>query len=86
MYFEFLDKSGLSFDRSRLIIEKDRLYYINDSMPDISGLRILRKGLFMGELKKNRFEPSQSLAMYIGKGSIRILLIFLLMILELSSI
>ncbi len=65
---EFLEESGLSFDRSRLIIEKDRLYYINESMPDISGLRILRKGLFMGELKKNRFEPSQSLAMYIGKG------------------
>ena len=27
------------------------------------GLRILRCGLYLGEIKKNRFEPSQSLAM-----------------------
>lgn len=27
------------------------------------GLRFLRSGLFLGEMKKNRFEPSQSLAM-----------------------
>ncbi len=29
----------------------------------MKGLRFLRSGLFMGEVKKNRFEPSQSLAM-----------------------
>jgi NOL1/NOP2/fmu family ribosome biogenesis protein len=28
-----------------------------------SGLRIMRNGLLLGELKKNRFEPSQALAM-----------------------
>ena len=27
------------------------------------GLRFLRSGLFLGEMKKKRFEPSQSLAM-----------------------
>lgn len=29
----------------------------------LSGLRVLRSGLFLGEIKKNRFEPSQALAM-----------------------
>ena len=32
-------------------------------MPDNNKLRILRSGLLLGELKKNRFEPSQALAM-----------------------
>ena len=26
-------------------------------MPDVKGLRLLRHGLFLGEVKKNRFEP-----------------------------
>ena len=37
-------------------------------MPDVSGLRLLRQGLFLGEIKKNRFEPSQSLAMALKQG------------------
>ena len=32
-------------------------------MPDEKGLRIIRNGLLLGEMKKNRFEPSQAFAM-----------------------
>ena len=32
-------------------------------IPDMKGIRFLRTGLLFGELKKNRFEPSQALAM-----------------------
>ena len=32
-----------------------RLYYMAECMPDVSGLRMLRQGLFLGEIKKNRF-------------------------------
>ena len=42
---------------------KDKLYFIPDSMQNRKGLRLLRTGLFLGEFKKNRFEPSQALAM-----------------------
>ena len=34
---------------------------------NLRGLRILRNGLLMGELKKNRFEPSQALASSLSK-------------------
>lgn len=55
--------------RSAYIEEnKGRLYYMAEHMPDVSGLRMLRQGLFLGEIKKNRFEPSQSLAMYLKQG------------------
>ncbi len=62
---EFLDLINKPFDKSRFEISGDKLYYIPEAFPGVRGLRILRCGLYMGELKKNRFEPSQSLAMYL---------------------
>ena len=53
----------VDYDISRFEMAGEKLYYIQDSLPDVKGLRILRCGLYMGEVKKNRFEPSQSLAM-----------------------
>lgn len=41
----------------------DNLYRIPDDTPDLKGLRVLRFGLHLGVIKKNRFEPSHSLAM-----------------------
>ena len=34
-----------------------------ENLPDLRGIRFLRTGLLLGELKKKRFEPSQALAM-----------------------
>lgn len=60
---EFLSHIKWDFDESRMEIQKERLYYLPAQMPSVKGLRVLRNGLFLGEIKKNRFEPSQSLAM-----------------------
>ena len=51
------------FDWERLEIRGDRAYLLPDGLPKVSGLHFLRNGLFLGELKKNRFEPSQPLAL-----------------------
>lgn len=63
--FEFIKSIDYPFDMSRIDIQKERVFYINEKMPDVKGLRILRCGLYMGDMKKNRFEPSQSLAMFL---------------------
>lgn len=42
---------------------KDMIYLIPKLGIDLSGLKVMRSGLCLGELKKNRFEPSHSLAM-----------------------
>lgn len=57
--------AGLSrvFEPERLECNNKMLYYMPEKMPMVRGLRFLRSGLFLGEMKKNRFEPSQSLAM-----------------------
>lgn len=44
-------------------IINDNIYVIPDFLPDMKGIRILRSGWHMGEIKKDRFEPSQALAM-----------------------
>lgn len=61
--WEFLDQISWDWDRNRLELQKERLYYLPEELPDRSGLGLLRNGLLLGELKKNRFEPSQALAM-----------------------
>ena len=43
----------------------DQLYLAPPQMPDTEGLKILRPGLHMGTFKKNRFEPSHSLALWL---------------------
>ena len=62
---DFIRRIDYPFDLSRMDVLKDKVYYIPHDMPDVKGLRILRCGLLMGEIKKNRFEPSQALAMFL---------------------
>ena len=45
----------------------EKVYYMPEGLPTLRGIRFLRTGLLMGELKKNRFEPSQALAMNLKK-------------------
>lgn len=43
----------------------DQLYLVPRQMPGFGGLRVVRAGLHMGTLKKNRFEPAHALAMHL---------------------
>ena len=63
----FLKDISWEIDASRLDIHGERVYYMPDDIPDVKGIRFLRTGLLLGELKKNRFEPSQALAMCLKK-------------------
>lgn len=65
---QFFDKLRMPIDFSRVIARDETLYMLPEGIPDLSGLRILRSGLLLGEMKKNRFEPSQALACAIRAG------------------
>lgn len=41
----------------------DNIYLMPENMPNLKGLKVLRPGLHIGTLKKNRFEPSHALAL-----------------------
>ncbi|MFZ5965636.1 MAG: RsmF rRNA methyltransferase first C-terminal domain-containing protein [Bacillota bacterium] len=44
-------------------VYNDNLYLLPTDLPTLKGLKIMRSGWLLGTLKKNRFEPSQALAM-----------------------
>lgn len=61
---EFLVSAKIDypFDRRRLVIQRESLYYFPENMPEIKGLHVIRNGWYLGELKKKRFEPSGAFA------------------------
>lgn len=64
---DFLRDIKREFDPSRIDIRGDKVYYMPEGLPALNGVRFIRTGLLMGELKKKRFEPSQALAMNLKK-------------------
>ena len=64
---EFLGHIDRKFESSRMDLRGEKVYYMPEGLPTLRGIRFLRTGLLMGELKKNRFEPSQALAMNLKK-------------------
>ncbi len=60
---EFLTHISRNFRSDRFENMNGRVYYIPEGCPSNGRLHVLRRGLLMGEEKKNRFEPSQALAM-----------------------
>lgn len=62
-----LNKDTVNFDienaKDNIMIKDNYVYLCSPYMPGQKGMRIMRTGLLLGELKKNRFEPSQALAM-----------------------
>lgn len=59
---EFIQTLGIAIPPKDIEFREDRLYLVPPELPELKGLRIMRQGLFLGEMKKNRFEPSQALA------------------------
>ena len=64
---QFFKDVSWDMDWSRLDIHGERVYYMPEDLPDVRGIRFLRTGLYLGDLKKNRFEPSQAFGMCLKK-------------------
>ena len=60
---DFLSCINRSFDESRFYINNDYLFFVPEYSSPNNQLRYLRTGLLLGNVKNNRFEPSQALAM-----------------------
>lgn len=59
---EHITKSGI--DLGKTIFQfGDQLYLAPNDMPSTNGLKVLRPGLHLGTIKKDRFEPSHALAL-----------------------
>ncbi|MBN2259607.1 MAG: RsmB/NOP family class I SAM-dependent RNA methyltransferase [Clostridiales bacterium] len=62
-FTEFMDKYFVENLRGHFRLYGDKLYMSPVAEDKLVGLNVLRNGWYLGEIKKSRFEPSQSFAM-----------------------
>ena len=55
----------------KLLLFGDNLYRLPAGAPAIDGLKVKRAGLHIGSFKKNRFEPSHALALYLSADDVQ---------------
>ena len=68
---EFINQTGLNLPLDGLTNIKGKVVIMHDLMNQrLRGLRYMRCGLLAGELKKNRFEPSQAFAMALSSNQL----------------
>ena len=66
-WLDFAKELDISLPSGKLIQFGQSLYWAPPETPDLRGLRVLRPGLELGELKKDRFEPAHALALWLQK-------------------
>ena len=64
---EFWAPMELPFEKERIEIRNQNVYYLPPASNHYKGIHFVRNGLFLGELKKNRFEPSEPLALALSQ-------------------
>ncbi len=62
---EFAQKLDIRLPAGVAVAFGQSLYWAPVSMPDIGGLKVMRPGLELGEVKKGRFEPAHALALWL---------------------
>lgn len=65
-YYDFMKKYMNIEIKDNLVLHKDSLFCLPECL-NLKGLRVMRSGLFLGNLKTKRFEPSQAFAMILKK-------------------
>ena len=66
-----MKKSVLDREHGGFLTFGDQLYLIPKGMPAVHGLKVLRPGLHLGTIKKERFEPSHALALYLHEEEVK---------------
>ena len=62
---QFAGDLGIRLPEGRPVRFGDTLYWAPKEMPELKGLKVLRPGLELGVLKKDRFEPAHALALWL---------------------
>ena len=64
---DFARELDIRLPEGRAIAFGQNLYWAPPGMPDIKRLKVLRPGLELGTVKKNRFEPAHALALWLKR-------------------
>ncbi len=65
------DALNVNLAEERLCVVGDRLYYVPEGNADFGRLRVVHPGIWLGSLKKGRFEPAHPLALFLKPGQVK---------------
>ena len=65
LWLDFAKENRLQIPEGNYLLFGDTLCCVPDELPALQGLKVLRAGLELGKLCKNRFEPAHALALYL---------------------
>ena len=61
----FCRTAGVTHPDGRILTFGQSLFLVPEEMPELHGLKVLRPGLELGEMLKNRFEPAHAWALWL---------------------
>ena len=62
---EFAKELGICLPAGKTVQFGQSLFWAPEEMPQLRGIKVLRPGLELGQLKKDRFEPAHALALWL---------------------
>lgn len=68
---ETISEEWIASHEGKYIKYGENLYLVPEDMPGIQGLKVLRPGLQVGSMKKDRFEPSHALALALSPSDVK---------------
>lgn len=69
LWTEFAKQLKIQLPGGKAVTFGTSLFWAPADMPELRGLKVLRPGLELGELKKDRFEPAHALALWLRQCS-----------------
>ena len=64
-WVSFAKELGICLPAGKALLFGSSLYWVPEEMPDLAGLKVLRAGLELGQVLKNRFEPAHAWALWL---------------------
>ena len=64
-WLDFAKELDIRLPQGKAILFGQNLYWAPEDMPELRGMKVLRPGLELGEVKKGRFEPAHALALWL---------------------
>ena len=61
----FAKEMGIELPEGKAMLFGETLYWVPEDMPELTRLKVMRPGLELGTVKKDRFEPAHALALWL---------------------
>ncbi len=65
VWTEFARELGICLPAGKAVLFGQSLYWAPEALPALKGIKVLRPGLELGEVKKDRFQPAHALALWL---------------------